>query len=73
MTGEIRGTVTVVQESRFRVQDAQGRGYLFTLGRKSGVSLTDLHRWHDSKVPITVRYEGAPDLGAVAVQVRAWS
>ena len=71
LSGEVCGTITVVQEDRFRLEDAQGHGFLFILGRRAGASMGDLHRWSDGRDPIAVRYEGPPDLGAVAVRVRA--
>lgn len=68
--GQLRGVVTLIQEDRFRLEDEQGRGYLFTLGRHAGASVEDLSRWSGQSVPVTVKYEGAPDLGAVAINVR---
>jgi hypothetical protein len=69
-SGTLRGVVTVVQEDRFRLQDADGRGYLFTLGKRAAVSARDLHGWSAGQVPVTVAYQGTPDLGAVALTVR---
>ena len=68
--GNLRGVITLVQEDRFRVDDALGRGYLFTLGRGNGVGLRQLHAWCDDGLTVEVEYRGAPDLGAVAVSVR---
>lgn len=68
--GQLRGIVTVVQEDRFRVEDEVGRGYLLTLGRHAGASLRDLHRWSGDHTPVEIEYDGAPDLGAVAVRIR---
>jgi hypothetical protein len=70
LQGHVQGLVTIVQEDRFRLADAQGRGYLFKLGKKSGVSMDDLHAWRQGAVPVRVQYHGPPDLGAVAEQVR---
>jgi hypothetical protein len=67
--GTLRGTITLVQEDRFRFADSLGRGYLFTLGRGSGVSLRQLHSWCDAGSAVEVEYRGAPDLGAVALRV----
>ena len=67
--GEIHGVITVIQEDRFRVQDDRGRGYLFTLGRRAGLGLRDLERLCARGLPITVHYEGPPDLGGVAVRL----
>lgn len=71
LAGQVRGRITIVQEDRFRLQDEQGRGYLFTLNRKSGASMTDLHDWNRAQIPVTVHYDGPPDLGAAAVKVIA--
>jgi hypothetical protein len=73
LAGEVRGIITIVQEDRFRLEDEQGHGFLFTLGRQAGASMADLHRWNDGRVLLTVRYEGPPDLGAVARRVQARS
>jgi hypothetical protein len=69
--GRLCGVVTLVQEDRFRLEDDLGRGYLFTLGRGNGVSLRQLHAWCEHRRTVTVEYRGAPDLGAIAVRVRA--
>ena len=68
--GHLRGTITLVQEDRFRLEDDLGRGYLFTLGRGNGVGLRQLHGWCDDGLIVEVEYRGAPDLGAGAVRVR---
>jgi hypothetical protein len=69
--GHLRGTITLVQEDRFRLEDDLGRGYLFTLGRGNGVGLRQLHAWCHDGLTVEVEYRGAPDLGAVAVGVRS--
>lgn len=46
-SGEIHGRITIVQEDRFRMEDELGRGYLFILGRKAGVSMDDLNAWRE--------------------------
>jgi formate-dependent nitrite reductase membrane component NrfD len=68
--GRITGTITLVQEDRFRLEDERGRGYLFTLGRGLGLGLQDLRRWSARGTQLEVVYDGAPDLGAVAVGMR---
>jgi formate-dependent nitrite reductase membrane component NrfD len=68
--GRITGVVTLAQEDRFRLEDAQGRGYLFTLGRGLGIGLDRLRQWSAHRARLDVDYDGAPDLGAVAVGVR---
>lgn len=64
------GWITLVQETRFRLVDDRGVGYLFTLGWESGVSARDLAMWSREGLVVEVEYRGAPDLGAVAVRVR---
>lgn len=66
---EVRGAVVIVQEDRFRLVDERGRGYLFTLGRRAGISIGKLRQAASRGMPVRVRFTGAPDLGAVAVQV----
>jgi hypothetical protein len=68
--GQVRGVITIVQEDRFRLEDEQGRGYLFTLGRGAGPGVRDLYLWCDRKVPIDVDYKGPPDMGGVAIRIR---
>jgi hypothetical protein len=68
--GRIRGKITLVQEDRFRLEDALGRGYLFTLGRGLGVGLQQLQTWSARHAVLEVEYAGAPDLGGLAVNVR---
>ena len=68
--GRITGTITLVQEDRFRLEDAQGRGYLFTLGRGLGIGLQRLQQWTARRAQLEVDYDGTPDLGAVAVGVQ---
>jgi len=64
------GRITVVQESRFRLVDDTGVGYLFTLGRFSRTDATQLARWLAAGARVTVAYSGLPDMGAVAHHVR---
>ena len=69
--GTLQGVITIVQEDRFRMEDQDGRGYLLTLGHRAGASIPDLEAWRDGSVPIQVRFEGPPDLGAIALEIRA--
>ena len=69
--GELRGVITLVQEDRFRLQDENGRGVLLILGKKVPLSLEELDDLSRNSRPVRVRYEGPPDLGAVAVEVRS--
>lgn len=72
-SGTVQGVITIIQEDRFRIEDGLGRGYLFTLGRRAGASVRELHAWNEQRAVVTVIYEGPPDLGAIAVSVRAGS
>ena len=65
-SGTVEGRITIVQEDRFRLEDAEGRGYLLILDRRSGVTMQDLNNWRDGSCPVIAEFEGAPDLGAVA-------
>jgi hypothetical protein len=69
-SGTLQGIVTIIQEDRFRLVDAAGRGYLFTLGRHAGLSISGLHDLRARRQPVQVEYDGPPDLGGVAVRVR---
>jgi formate-dependent nitrite reductase membrane component NrfD len=69
-TRQITGVVTIAQEDRIRVIDADGRGYLFVVGKH--VTLTQQALWALARdqATVTVVYRGEPDLGAVALAVR---
>lgn len=66
--GTVEGIITIVQEDRFRLIDADGRGYLFTTGKRAA-SMDELERWRDERRRITVRFSGVPDLGARATRI----
>jgi hypothetical protein len=68
--GKVRGVITIVQEHRFRLEDDRGRGYLFTLGWESGTPIKNLAVWSEQQIPVTVEYQGPPELGAVAKKVQ---
>lgn len=67
-TRHIEGLITVVQESRFRLEGRDGRGYLFVL--HAGQDERNLREFHKHRTPVTVTYTGRPDAGAVAETVR---
>ncbi len=67
--GTVEGRITIVQEERFRLMDANGRGYLFVT-RKGAASLDQLDAWRDRAVRVVVEYYGVPDVGALARRVR---
>ncbi len=67
--GRVEGRITIVQEDRFRVMDADGRGYLFVTGKRAA-SLDQLDAWRDRGVRVAVEYFGVPDVGALARSIR---
>ncbi|HEU4753528.1 MAG TPA: hypothetical protein VFU47_10515 [Armatimonadota bacterium] len=69
-SGELEGVITIVQEDRFRLEDALGRGFLLTVGRRAGVAMRNLQEWQRGRVLVVAEYRGAPDLGAVAERIR---
>lgn len=60
----VQGIITIVQESRFRLQAGDGRGYLFVL--HAGLDADKLRDYQRNNIPVTVSYAGQPDAGAVA-------
>lgn len=64
----VHGVITIVQESRFRLQDAGGRGYLFVL--HAGQDERKLRDYQRNNTPVTVTYSGRPDAGAIAHTVQ---
>jgi hypothetical protein len=68
--GRVRGVITIIQEHRFRLEDELGRGYLFTLGWEAGTPIENLAVWSEQQIPVTVEYQGLPELGAVAKKVQ---
>jgi len=61
---QLTGTVTVVQERRFRLLDEEGRSHLFVLAHDAPVEPASLQR-RIAGAPVTVRYRRAPDLIAL--------
>ncbi|MGH7475419.1 MAG: hypothetical protein ACRELD_03955 [Longimicrobiales bacterium] len=68
MDGVAIGRITIVQEDRFRLIDAAGRGYLFITGKRVA-SAEQLDRWRQNGVSVQVRFTGHPDRGAVARRI----
>lgn len=66
--GTVEGTITIVQEDRFRLIDDDGRGYLFTT-RKRAASMEELERWRDERRHVVVQFSGVPDIGARADRI----
>ncbi len=66
MSGHHRlsGRLIMVQESRFRLAAATGRSCLFTLSHSSSVDEMDLLDFFKADTPVTIEYEGEPDLAS---------
>ena len=69
-TSSVTGLITLRQEDRFRLEDDQGVGYLFTLKQNFRISTNDIEGWSRTATRVAVRYRGTPDMGAVALEVR---
>jgi hypothetical protein len=59
---KITGRILLVQEDRFRVVAADGRGYLLTLSHSARISMADLRRHQQAGTRIRLEYEGSPNL-----------
>ena len=66
---EARGIITLAQEDRFRLQTEDGHSLLLILDTGTGTSIEDLESLVGSHKKVLVRYKGAPDAGAVALEV----
>jgi hypothetical protein len=58
----VTGHISLIQEERFRLIDATGRGFLFTLDAAATAAMPDLWHAYHTRLPVTVHYEGEPDL-----------
>jgi len=61
-TNTVQGRIIAVQEMRFRILTADGRGFLFTLSHRARADTSDLHRWHRYDSAVRVTYSGQPGL-----------
>jgi hypothetical protein len=61
-TSTVQGRIITVQEMRFRLLTADGRGFLFTLSHRARADTDDLHRWHQRDSHVRVTYSGEPGL-----------
>jgi hypothetical protein len=61
-TSTVQGRIIAVQEMRFRILTADGRGFLFTLSHRAHADTSDLHRWHQHDNLVQVTYSGEPGL-----------
>jgi len=70
-THRVRGHITLIQESRFRLVSDTGQGFLFTLAHNAAVGHQDLERFYRAGTAVTVEYTGEPNLAsAIAHSVR---
>ena len=66
----IQGVVTIVQESRFQVVDADGVAHHFLLSRKASVEPEQLPILQREQTPVRVWCLSAPDIiGHVAARI----
>ena len=56
----------VAQEDRFRLRADDGRGLLFTLHRRANAGATDISELVETGQRVRVRFEGIPDVSALA-------
>ncbi len=61
---KLKGRIILVQEDRFRVVEEKGRGYLFTLSRKSGIGQEELQRYLKAGATVILEYEGEPNMAS---------
>jgi hypothetical protein len=66
---EAVGHISLVQEERFRLITDDGRGFLFTLGRKADVQVADLQKLRESHAPVRVEYRGEPNTTSGVAEV----
>lgn len=70
--GTVQGRIIAVQEMRFRLLTADGRGFLLTLSHRARADSSDLHRWHQGDNAVQVTYSGEPGLDSgIAREVEA--
>ena len=67
----LRGHLSILQDDRFRLIGETGRSFLFTLAHNASISDAELRRFYRLRVPVTVEYEGEPDMASgIAHSVR---
>lgn len=70
----VTGHITLIQEQRFRLVSGSGRGFIFTVSRKSPVRLAELQRLLRFHTTVQVEYSGAPNMrSGVADAVRLFA
>lgn len=58
----IEGRIIAIQEGRFRLLTADGRGFLFTLAHNANIDTLTLLGWHERDLAVRVTYRGEPGL-----------
>lgn len=66
----VTGEIVLAQENRFRMETRDGRSLLIILGDGARSSIEDLERLVRSRQLVTVRYQGEPDAGATALEIK---
>jgi hypothetical protein len=67
----IEGRIIAIQEGRFRLLTADGRGFLFTLAHNANIDTLTLQGWHQDDRAVRVTYRGEPGLDTcIAREVR---
>jgi len=61
---KMAGRIIIVQEERFRLLNNTGQGFLFSLSHAARITQQDLQRWHAADTPVTVHYQGEPNLAS---------
>jgi hypothetical protein len=63
------GHISLVQEERFQLVTEDGRGFLFTLGRKASLQISDLQGLQKSHTRVRVEYSGEPNTTSGVVEL----
>ncbi len=72
MAKQLRGRIVLVQEERFRLEEASGRNVLLTLAHNANAPIRQIEQWKDEKREVRVTYEGEPELeNGVAKKIAA--
>jgi hypothetical protein len=68
----VQGTISIVQEERFRLVTSDGRALLLTMAESAPLEIRDLQRFRDEGTKVEVEYAGEPNVDSgVAFQIRA--
>ncbi|KJB94430.1 hypothetical protein [Skermanella aerolata] len=67
------GTITIVQEGRFKMEPEDGQPMLFVLSHSAPIEPQDLPELQRSQAQVTVRYEDSATLIAGVVHDIGWA